>query len=248
MAPRQEPPAAARPDAPGAPRGDAPAPPPPSVWETPEETFRYLAAQTLGADQPVSLWWDGGAGVWVPWVWTGEVPSRRPEPPEYGVEIPSRWGSFRLAVSAREAGRVPVAAFARVAEDLALRDLMVWRQEARRFAAHGLPEPDMKAADLHRWAEPVLAHLGADSLLLWRREGDRYRLLHAEGGGFEFSGTLIMPAARVAATFETDAAGWRRWDPLPWLRVHLGTDKSDPRWPLKLRRMELALAGEDTPW
>ena len=237
----------ADPSSPAPPPGDAA--PPPDIWKHPEDSFRYLVRQAIGEDAAAVLWWDGMTEVWVPWVAVGAAPGGADSrEPGAGIEIPSSWGRFRLTGVGEAGGRVNLDALARVAEDMALRDLMGWRRRAHALAAHGLPDPQADGQALAAWSTPVLDELGASAALFWHDEGAGWKLVQARGEGVGFTGSLVLPKALLAATFETDASPWRRWDPAPEIRIHLTGVDADPHWPLKLRRVELALAGEVPTW
>ncbi len=232
---------------PASPPGEAA--PPPDIWKRPEDSFRYLVCRAIGEDAGAVLWWDGMTDVWVPWVTVGSAPGgAAAEEPGAGIEIPSSWGRFRLSGAGEDGGRLNLDALARVAEDMALRDLMGWRRRAHALAAHGLPDPQADGPALAAWATPVLDALGASAALFWHHEGAGWKLVQARGEGVGFTGSLVLPKALLAATFETDASPWRRWDPAPEIRIHLAGIDADPHWPLKLRRVELALAGEVPTW
>jgi len=238
-------------EASGAPQPPPAAPdaPPAEIWERPEASFRYLVRQAGGEGTEATLWWDGMTDVWVPWVWAGESPAGgTAEGPADGIEIPSSWGRFRLTGMGKDTASLNLAALARVAEDMALRDLMGWRRRAHALAAHGLPDPHADGNALAAWSQPVLDALGAGATLFWRREGAGWKLVQARGEGLGFTGSLVLPEGLLAATFEHEASPWRRWDPSPEVRLHLAGPGADPRWPLVLRRVELALAGEVPTW
>ena len=218
------------------------------AWESPEATFRYLVEQALGRDAGVTLWWNGGVDTWVPWVWTGASPGARLKEPDDSLCLQTECGEFRVAGAEERGARLNVLAMTRVAEDMALRDLMHWRREARPLAVHGLPDPHAEKNALAGWMAPVMNALDATLALVWRREGAGWRLLHAEGEGLGLDGTFVVPAPLFAATFETEHSPLRRWEPVSGLRVHLQVKGDDPRWPLRLRRVELALAGEESAW
>jgi hypothetical protein len=145
-------------------------------------------------------------------------------------------------------GRLNTAAVTRVAEDMALRDLMRWRREAKALMGRRPPDPRGEKGVLVDWTTPVMLALGCEAALVWRREGAGWRLMHVVGEGLGLEGTLTVPDALFAATFEAERSPWRRWEPAPGLRVHMQMKADDPRWPLRLRRVELALAGEETAW
>lgn len=239
----------------------APAPPVPALdhvsdlpagsaaaWESPEATFRYLVEQALGRDAAIALWWNGGVDTWVPWVWTGASAGARPKDADDALCLHTECGEFQVTGAGDRHGRLNAAALTRVAEDMALRDLMRWRREARSLAAHGLPDPQAEKDALAGWMSPVLLALDAAAALVWRREGAGWRLLHAQGEGLGLDGTFTVPAALFAATFEAENSPWLRWEPGAGLRVHLQVKGDDPRWPLRLRRVELALTGEGPAW
>jgi hypothetical protein len=219
-----------------------------AVWESPEATFRYLAEQVLGRDAAITLWWNGGVDAWVPWIWTGASAGTRPEDSGEVLALRTECGEFHVSGAGERRGRLNAAAFTRVAEDMALRDLMRWRRDARSLAAHGLPDPNAEKGALARWMAPVLAALEGAAALMWRREGEGWRLVYAQGEGLGLDGTFTVPAALFEATFEAESSPWRRWEPAADLRVHLQVKGDDPRWPLRLRRVQLALAGEETAW
>jgi hypothetical protein len=219
-----------------------------TAWESPEATFRYLVEQTLGRDAAITLWWNGGVDAWVPWIWTGVSAGARPEDSGDVLALRTECGEFQVSGAGERRGRLNLVALTRVAEDLALRDLMRWRREARALAAHGLPDPNAEKGALARWMAPVLAALEGAAALMWRREGEGWRLVYAQGEGLGLDGTFTVPAALFEATFEAESSPWRRWEPAADLRVHLQVKGDDPRWPLRLRRVQLALAGEETAW
>ena len=221
---------------------------PAEVWESPEATLRYLAEQALGRGAAVTLWWDGGLGSWVPWVWTGPSPGPRPQEPADALHLRTECGEFRLSGAGERSDQLPVAALTRVAEDMALRDLLRWRREARGLAALGLPDLHGESAALAGWVAPVRRILAATAVLMWRREGPLWRLVHAEGEGLGLEGTFTLPGDLFTATFEGERSPWRRWEPTPGLRAHLRLEGEDPRWPLRLRRVERALTGEGAAW
>ncbi len=219
-----------------------------AAWESPEATFRYLVEDALGRDAAIALWWDGGVDTWVPWLWTGASAGARPGDSGDVLALRTECGEFRVSGAGERRGRLHTAALTRVAEDMALRDLMRWRREARSLAAHGLPDSQAEKSVLAGWMSPVLIALDAAAALVWRREGAGWRLMHVEGEGLGLEGTLTVPDALFAATFEAERSPWWRWEPAPGLRVHMQMKADDPRWPLRLRRVELALAGEETAW
>lgn len=217
-------------------------------WESPEATFRYLVERALGRDAAITLWWNGGVDAWVPWVWTGGSPGVRPKDSGDMLPLHTECGEFQVSGAGERRGLLNPAALTRVAEDMALRDLMRWRREARTLTGRGLPDPRADQHALAGWIAPVMVALDVAAALVWCREGDGWRLLHAEGEGLGLDGTFVIPAALFAATFESESSPWRRWEPAADLRVHLQVKGDDPRWPLRLRRVQLALAGEETAW
>ena len=219
------------------------APPPADVWASPEGTFRYLVETTLGSGSAVSLWWSGGTDVWVPWVWTGEtIPHPAPDL-DSGVRVSSAWGEFRVVGTG--AGQLNAGALQRVTEDMALRDLMTWRETSRSLGSHGLPTSGADAGQLASWLEPLWPVLGARAALFWRRGGEDWSLLSARGSGLTLSGVFHMPEDLLTATFEGKGTPWRRWDPASGLRLYLSMKSEDLRLPLRLRRLELVLTGGD---
>jgi hypothetical protein len=132
----------------------------------------------------------------------------------------------------------------RVAEDLALRDLMLWQQEAPQLVRHGLPSAELHAGALKDWALPVLTRLEAQAALLWRGTPVGWTLLLAQGDGLRLDGTLVLPERLLLATFESGTVPWRRWDPVSGLRFYLVPKGDERRWPLRLARVARALAGD----
>jgi hypothetical protein len=213
--------------------------PPLEIWESPEATFRYLVARAMGPDTRATLWWDGGTESWVPWLWMGDGPDGRPED---GLDLGTHWGNFRLTGLA-EGASIPRAALLRVAEDLALRDLMLWQQEAPHLVRHGLPGTDLHAGALKEWATPVLTRLEVESSLLWRGTPEGWSLLFAQGEGLRLDGTVVFPERLLLATFDAAASPWRRWDPVDGIRFYLIPRGDERRWPLRLARVARALSG-----
>ena len=223
------------------PAGPAPA----DVWDRPEATFRYLVEQGGGAESAVSLWWDGAMGIWVPWTWVGDVPEGGPEEPDRGLRIESEWGTFRVVAPPAVLDRLPAGAVRRVAEDMALRDLMRWQRREEELRALGVPSPEADGAALAGWGKRVLEALEVETGLFWRVEGDRFRLVGAWGTGVDLEGTLVLPSALLQETLEGPGSRWTPWEPVPGVRMHLRGLEDDPRRRLRLRRVERALAGED---
>lgn len=216
--------------------------PPADVWASPEATFRYLIEQTLGADASVGLYWNGATDVWVPWTWTGDTPDRDADM-ESGVSVPMQWGEMRVLGEGTD--RLNMGALQRVAEDIALRDLMQWRETSRSLGQHGRPSSSADAGQLAAWLEPVWGVLNVQAALTWRRSSEGWSLMGARGSGLNMSGVFNMPERLLEATFEGPGSPWTRWEPADGLRLHLASDSVDPRLPLRLRRVELAVSGED---
>ena len=215
--------------------------PPPNIWESPEATFRYLVEQTVGEGSKVTLWWNGNTGVWVPWLWMGAAPAEN----KGGVELSSRYGEFRLTGAESGQDRLNVPALTRVAEDIALRDLASWQETERELRGRAVPDPTAAVGALEAWATPVLAVLGAQAVLLWRRDEDGWVLVLARGEGLSLSGELRMSPEMFAATFEHPGSSWRRWDPSVGLRLLCLLDGAGSRWPLMIHRVEKALAAAE---
>ena len=221
--------------------------PPPDVWTRPEATFRYLVGLAAGKQTPVTLWWDGGADLWVPWLWTGDSPQGTPETLDQAVEIPSSWGAFRLVGASGVRGLLKLPALSRVVDDIALRDLAVWRKEARAFAALGYPDPKDEGA-IDAWAETVISPLNSEAALIWRHGDDTWQLLGTWGEGIVFGGNLVFAESLFAASFDGPDSPWHRWELGNNLCVQLMLSESDPRTPLRLNRVRQALHGENDAW
>ncbi len=218
--------------------------PPPDVWASPDATFRYLVDQALGAEASIGLYWNGGTDVWVPWIWTGDVPSIDADI-DSGVTVPlQQWGEMRVLGDG--ANRLNIAALQRVAEDIALRDLMQWRETSRSLSQHGRPSSGADAGALAAWLEPVWSVLNVQASLTWRRGSEGWSLTGARGNGLNLSGVFNMPERLLEATFEGPGSPWTRWEPADGVRLHLASDTPDPRLPLRLRRVEMAVSGEDS--
>lgn len=221
--------------------------PPPEIWIHPEATFRYLVEQAAGPDRPVTLWWEGNTGVWVPWLWTGESPQGDPEAVEEGMEVPFAWGAYRLVGDRGVINQLNVAALSRVVEDLALRDLATWRQTAEDLQNVGYPDPGDEAA-VDAWAERVLTPLHSEAAMIWRRDQDTWRLIGTWGEGIIFNGDLVFSEALFAAIYETTNTNWFRWDLDEGFLVQFIKPDEDPRWPLRLHRVKRAMVGESGGW
>ena len=224
-----------------------PADPPPDIWIHPEATFRYLVEQAAGADSPVTLWWEGNTGVWVPWLWTGDGPEGDPEVAGQGVEVPFSWGTYRLVGEREALDQLNMAALSRVVEDLALRDLASWRQAAEDLRSLGYPDPGDEAA-VSDWADRVLTPLHSEAAMIWRHDEDTWRLIGTWGEGIIFNGDLIFSETLFAAIYENANTNWSRWDLDDGFCIQLIMPEDDPRWPLRLHRVQRAMIGESGGW
>ena len=204
--------------------------------------FRYLVEQTLGQDATIVLWWNGGTDTFVPWAWTGEAPAAAGKTPS-GVSVRLNWGEARITGAG--ADRLNEAALRRVAEDIALRDVMQWRDKAQEIARHAAPGSGADAGQLAAWLDAVWDTLEVQAALVWRRTGDGWALLNARGSGLSVSGAFNMPEALLTATFEHVSTPWSRWDPAPGLRLHVKHASDDRRLPLRLKRISLAITQKD---
>jgi hypothetical protein len=210
----------------------------PEVWSSPEATLRYLMGEA-GADR-FTLWWDGETDTWVPLAWRGPDPGSvaagsRPE----GTEISHRWGRF--LVSGADEHRLYRPGLARVAEDMALRDLEDWRRSRDRLRGH---IPTEHLADLPawaRWLDEALPVLGAEAVLLWLRQDGAWRLARAWGEGVGLAGELRLPEALFTATFGP-ASAWRSWQPWSGYRVLFTPRPGDHTWPLRQARLDQLLS------
>jgi hypothetical protein len=210
--------------------------PPAEIWSDPETTFRYLVAQAVGPETPATLWWDGGIGIWVPWVWTG------PSPVSEGksvAKLPSAFAGFRLTGDWTEGADLPLAAMTRVAEDMALRDLALWQKTAESLS--GMAVPRGRDA-LRQWAAPVLKALAPETAWLWERQPDGWKLRDVLGGNTAFSGDLRVSEQMMEALYGGPGLRWERWRPAEHLSVQLGFAPVDGQWPLRWERVKKALA------
>ncbi len=208
------------------------------IWTDPATTFRYLMDQA-GVHDYV-LWWDGEGDSWVPMLSSGPVhdsvaSGSRPE----GLDISHRWGRFVL--SGADEGRVFRPALARVAEDMALRDMEDWRRSGERLRTR-VPSED--ASDLPawgRWFDEALPILGVEAALLWLRQDSAWRLARAWGEGVGLAGELRLPEHLFAATFGPGSM-WRSWQPFSSYRVLFTPRDGDHTWPLRQARLNQLMA------
>jgi len=218
--------------------------PPPDVLASPEASFRYLVESVLGEGNDAALWWDGGEDMWVPWVTVGDVPD--PEiVPAGGFDVRTEWGEFRLDGDGVESAAFPRAAVKRVAEDLALRDLAAWRKRAAALARVPAVTVDSDPDVLETWWDFIAGVLDPATAMLWREDPDGWSLAAARGKGVAFTGLFHLDEDLLTATFPTGRGAWRRWEPVPGLRVYLRFADGDGRWPLRLKRVQTAVAERD---
>jgi len=214
---------------------------PAAAWSSPEATFAYLIQASGGSEATAVLWWDGGKDHWVPWMWTGPEPGGSPPPGDGALELASAWGKFVLEAEGGWVHEVPCTALLRVAEDAAVRDLLLWEREREGIvaAARDLIGPDRTVAMAA--LEPLLKGLGAVRAFLWQRREGSWMLLAARGEGIRLEGTLILPEALLATTFAPREEDWQEWQPSYDLRLLWQAEATDRRWPLRLARLETAL-------
>jgi len=213
---------------------------PAHAWSSPEGTFAYLVQASGGPEAEAVLWWDGGNDHWVPWTWIGPEPGEALPPPERRIEFHSVWGRFALEAEGAWVGDLPRPALVRVAEDAAVRDLLIWEREKERMAG---AVRDVTGADrtlAQAALEPVLKSLGAVSAFVWQRRESAWALLAARGEGVRLEGTLILPDALFEG-FVSREGGWHEWRPSADLRIVWQSEPGDRRWPLRLARLERAL-------
>jgi hypothetical protein len=216
-------------------------------WEafaSPEATFAYLARRALGDKGDAVLWWDGAIGAWSPWCVAGSPELGTPERgPGEGRDLETRWGRFRLVADhAEDASRWHPHALRRVAEDLALRDLMDWREELRQLEGLSLAGPGATPEEADQWFRPFAEILHPSAMFLWRGESDGWSLVGTRGAGITYAGRLVIPGNLLGATFDFPDL-WRRWDPAPGLRAYCQFEDQDRRWPLRLARVRDVLRG-----
>jgi len=208
------------------------------IWTDPATTFRYLMDQA-GVHE-YTLWWDGESDSWVPLVSSGpahETVHSGSHPD--GLDISHRWGRFVL--SGAEESRVFRPALARVAEDMALRDMEDWRRSGERLRSR-VPSEDV--SDLPawgRWFDEALPILGAEAALLWLRQDGSWRLARAWGEGVGLAGELRLPEPLFNATFGPGSM-WRSWQPFPSYRVLFTPRDGDHTWPLRQARLHQLMA------
>jgi hypothetical protein len=212
------------------------------IWESPEATFRYLL-ERAGVTS-ATLWWDGEAQTWIPWLEIGDGPQSNPSAgPPAGLDIESRWGRFVLSgVHGRERDLYRPA-LSRVAEDMALREIEAWRRESGRLRALLPVSRGVDIAAWSRWLDEALPTLAPEAALLWVDHGDGWRLCRAWGEGVGQSGELRLPPVLFTATFGP-ATSWHTWDLLAGLRLVFTAPATGYRWPLCLRRLDRLVGGE----
>ena len=220
-----------------------------TAWESPEATFRYLVEQALGRDAAITLWWNGSVDAWVPWVWTGASPGARPQDSGDVLPLRTECGEFQVSGAGERRGQLNPAALARVAEDMALRDLMRWRREARALTGHGLPDPQADRQALAGWIAPVMVALEWRGRSGVASRGRRVAVAARRGRRPGIGWDVHHPRRPLRGHLRGgDVRRGGAGSPQPDLRVHLQVKGDDPRWPLRLRRVQLALAGEETAW
>jgi len=207
------------------------------IWADPATTFRYLMDQSGARDY--ILWWDGESDSWFPMVSSGPVhelvSSGRPD----GFEVSHRWGRFVL--SGADEGRVFRPALARVAEDMALRDMEEWRRSGERLRGRIPAEDHTDLPAWGRWFDEALPVLGAEAALLWLRQDGAWRLARAWGEGVGLAGELRLPEPLFVATFGPGSM-WRSWQPFPSYRVLFTPRDGDTTWPLRQARLHQMMA------
>ena len=213
---------------------NAPQNAPADIWTDPATTFHYLMDQAGVRD--FVLWWDGENDSWVPVVSTGGgkdslTSGARPE----GIEVSHRWGRFVLS-GANEA-RLYRPALARVAEDIALRDLEEWRRSGERLRTRIPAEEHTDLPAWGRWLDEALPVLSAEAALLWLRQDGGWRLARAWGEGVGLAGELRLPEPLFVATFGPGSM-WRSWQPVPAYRVLFTPRDGDHTWPLRQARLQ----------
>jgi hypothetical protein len=208
------------------------------IWTDPASTFRYLMDQ-FGVRDYI-LWWDGENDSWVPMV--SSVPVHEAVPsgsrPD-GFDVSHRWGRFVL--SGADEDRVFRPALARVAEDMALRDLEDWRRSGERLRSRMPSEEPSDLPAWGRWFDDALPVLGADAALLWLRQDGAWRLARAWGEGVGLAGELRLPEPLFAATFGPGSM-WRSWQPFSSYRVLFTPRDGDHTWPLRQARLHQLMA------
>ncbi|HET9232999.1 MAG TPA: hypothetical protein VFP10_02525 [Candidatus Eisenbacteria bacterium] len=218
---------------------DAPQHGPADIWTDPATTFHYLMEQAGVRDYV--LWWDGESDSWVPVLWSGVAKdsmtsSSRPD----GIEVSHRWGRFIL--SGADEARLHRPALARVAEDIALRDLEEWRRSGERLRSRIPAEEHTDLPAWGRWLDEALPILSAEAALLWLRQDGAWRLARAWGEGVGLAGELRLPEPLFTATFGPGSA-WRSWQPVPAYRVLFTLREGDHTWPLRQARLQNLMSG-----
>lgn len=211
-----------------------------SALETPEASFRYLAEQAIGSSGIATLWWDGGIGYWAPWAWTGNPPAGQNLKPQGGLDIPTNWGRFRLTGREVENVQWNRDALKRVAEDMALRDLMAWNKRAAEMKGASRISNASSPSDIANWFEQVFSDLDPKSAMVWRSQEKGWSLVTTHGEGLAFSGDLTLPFDLLAPTFEATGTPWTVWEPTNGVRTYFQFSAEDPRWALRMRRLEAA--------
>jgi len=213
---------------------------PAHAWSSPEGTFAYLVQASGGPEAEAVLWWDGGDDHWVPWTWIGPEPGDALPPPERRIEFHSVWGRFALEAEGAWVGGLPRPALVRVAEDAAVRDLLIWEREKERMVAAVRDVTGTDRTLAQAALEPVLRSLGAVSAFVWQRRESAWALFAARGEGVRLEGTLILPDALFEG-FAPREGGWHEWRPSADVRIVWQPEPGDRRWPLRLGRLERAL-------
>ena len=203
------------------------------IWADPATTFRYLMDQFGVRDY--TLWWDGESDSWVPVVSSVSVQDTVPggSRPE-GLDVSHRW--VRFVLSGADESRVFRPALARVAEDIALRDMEEWRRSGERLRSRVPSEEPSDLPAWGRWFDEALPVLGADAALLWLRQDGAWRLARAWGEGVGLAGELRLPDPLFVATFGPGSM-WRSWQPFSSYRVLFTPRDGDHTWPLRQTRL-----------
>jgi hypothetical protein len=93
--------------------------------------------------------------------------------------------------------------------------------------------------------EALLSGMGAAQAFVWQRRESGWALLAARGEGVRLEGTLVLPDALLTHAFTPSQLGWKEWRPSHELRLLWRPEPGDRRWPLRLARLESALAAGD---